>query len=265
MAHSQKHDYESQLFQIEHDLSDHTYIASSPEHICYCGEKVLCTSESKSDLVFDSETLTIFPGQTVSVHIGVIGQLNGYVPVLIQAKTDPQAEVVLEQLQETQRIVEAKCTMLSYTLHTHMSPYSMSLKFSIAFNGLDYPLDYFERTIPQDSIKVSVTFMKCPVGFQHSPVSNSCACLQPLLKYMHNVTCDINTQTIWKATTIWINASYTTNHTQTLAVHQHCPFDYCNHSKHGVDLRDPDQQCAHNRSGVICGGCNRTQSHFGFN
>ena len=262
LVHSQEYGYESQLvdmFQIEHHWSDHSYIASSPEHICYCSKKVLCTSESVSKLLLDSETITTFPGQVVSVSIGVIGQLNGYAPALIQAKTYPQSEVVLGQLQETQRIAEAKCTMLSFTMYTYMSPYSVlyegMLELSIAFNGLDYPLDYFERTIPRDSINISITFMKCPVGFQHSPVSRSCACLQPLFKYIRNVSCDINTQTIWKATTVWINASYTTNDTQALAVHQHCPFDYCNPSKHRIDLRNPDQQCDHNRSGILCGSC----------
>ena len=42
-----------------------------------------------------------------------------------------------------------------------------------------------------------------------------------------------------------------------LAVHQHCPFDYCDPNKHRLDLSYPHQQCAHSRSGILCGGCRR--------
>ena len=45
--------------------------------------------------------------------------------------------------------------------------------------------------------------------------------------YMDSNSCDINTEAVWRTPTLWINASFNTNSTQILAVHQHCPFDYC--------------------------------------
>ena len=92
----------------------------------------------------------------------------------------------------------------------------------------------------------------CPLGFE---LQQSCTCLQQLLQLVNNASCDINTQTVERTATLWMNASYTGNNTQTLAVHQHCPFDYCDPNKLRVDLSSPDQQCAHNRSGILCGGC----------
>ena len=74
---------------------------------------------------------------------------------------------------------------------------------------------------------------------------------------MDNTSCDINTQTVQRTPTLWISASFTVDNTQILAVHQHCPFDYCDPNKHRLDLSYPHQQCAHSQSGILCGGCRR--------
>ena len=107
----------------------------------------------------------------------------------------------------------------------------------------------------------SVTLKSCPLGFQHNQLIGSCTCLQALLHYMDNTSCDINTQTVQRTPTLWINASFTGDSTQILAVHQHCLSDYCDPNKHRLDLSYPHQQCAHNRSGILCGGCHRGLSH----
>ena len=102
---------------------------------------------------------------------------------------------------------------------------------------------------------MNLHFLQCPLGFQLWSSIGSCNCLQPLLMYVSSASCDINTQTVERTATLWMNASYSGNNTQILAVHQHCPFDYCDHNKLRVDLSSPDQQCTHNRAGVLCGGC----------
>ena len=46
---------------------------------------------------------------------------------------------------------------------------------------------------------------------------------------------------------------------QEVVVHDHCPYDYCTVLTEGLvqplSLYYPDQQCAFNRSGILCGGC----------
>ena len=38
--------------------------------------------------------------------------------------------------------------------------------------------------------------------------------------------------------------------------HQHCPFDYCKTNETlSLRLEDQDEQCAFNRTGILCGGC----------
>ena len=262
LAPTNERGYQSRLvdlFQIEHNDSDQTSIASPPQHICYCSESNICTSKMDPFLILENETIFTYPGQLISITIGIIGQMKGFIPALIQAEVDPSTRI--EQFQQTQRIVEAKCTTLFYTLYALTKPNSgvdyNTITFTTAADGLDYSLDYYAQAYMQlqDGIVIPVSFKECPTGFQYSPESKSCACLQPLLKYVLNISCDINTQTVQRTASIWIDAFYTTNHTQILAVHQHCPFDYCKPSKHSLDLDFPDQQCAHNRSGILCGGC----------
>ena len=43
-------------------------------------------------------------------------------------------------------------------------------------------------------------------------------------------------------------------------VHEHCPFDYCRPDSFDLDLKDPDEQCAFNRSGILCRACQNNLS-----
>ena len=38
-------------------------------------------------------------------------------------------------------------------------------------------------------------------------------------------------------------------------MHTPCPLDYCNTAQVSFSLTDPDPQCALNRTGILCGGC----------
>ena len=47
-------------------------------------------------------------------------------------------------------------------------------------------------------------------------------------------------------------------------MHDHCPFDYCSSttgSIQSLDLNYPNQQCAFNRSGILCGACEANYSN----
>ncbi len=52
---------------------------------------------------------------------------------------------------------------------------------------------------------------------------------------------------------IWIEVINTTN--QTGYVVSNCVFDYCVEKPVNISLSNPDELCAYNRSGVLCGEC----------
>ena len=71
----------------------------------------------------------------------------------------------------------------------------------------------------------------------------------------YRINCSISTQKVNRQSSIWINATFG------VLVHEHCPFDYCKPESFDLDLEDPDEQCAFNCSGILCGACQRNLSH----
>ena len=45
------------------------------------------------------------------------------------------------------------------------------------------------------------------------------------------------------------------NHSESLILHPHCPFDYCISHPTSFTVNETDKQCAYDRTGLLCGGC----------
>ena len=244
------------FFEMVINESDLSVISSSPQAMCYCNDTIACTSSSWNNNIY-GPSFTLYPGQSLEVEIAIAGQLNGLVPGLVQAEMKPTSAYV-GNLESTQKINQARCTKLEYTIYSPMQSTTVELQLFIAKTTLNFDdvktMHWGSQPV---SITSSVTLKDCPLGFQHKLSFGFCTCLKALLHYMDNTSCDINTQTVQRTPTLWISASFTVDNTQILAVHQHCPFDYCDPNKHRLDLSYPHQQCAHNRSGILCGGCCR--------
>ena len=113
-------------------------------------------------------------------------------------------------------------------------------------------------------LKITVSLSHCPWGFtdQHNPPF--CDCDPQLVRY--KILCNINNQTIQRVAPVWIGSNISTvaarsirdiNQTtcQGVVVHRHCPYDYCIPKKVNISLNSTDQQCAFNRTGILCGEC----------
>ena len=253
------------LLGLDNNASNPSVIASAPLHMCYCynNQTMTCT-HSGFGQVQDVLSFSIYPGQSLELDIGMTDQMNGLVPGLVEATIDllgNDIDVRIDDVQKTQRINRAECTMFVYTFYTTTVTARIQLILQIA-EGVRVNLDYVDVADAyvndalsfRNRLYIDVKLKGCPLGFHHDPVISSCVCQKAILKYVSS-PCDINTQTVERKATLWMNASYTGNNTQLLAVHEHCPFDYCGHNKLRVDLSDPDQQCANNRAGILCGGC----------
>ena len=97
----------------------------------------------------------------------------------------------------------------------------------------------------------------CPVGFLLT--NSSCTC-HPQLQ-QHGINCNIDTQKVNRPSTMWINVTFVNTSQYGMLVHKHCPFDYCRRNSFDLNLEDPDEQCAFNRSGILCGACQHNLSH----
>ena len=233
-------------------------ISSSPQHICfcYCSTRYLCAINSIAQY-------SVFPGQDFKIPLALAGELMGLVPGQVRAEVLNDSHVSLGALQTLQEVSRAECETLTYTLSLNTLT-NVNKSILLELSALDskglvspiiYEYSYLDETINKTTVspmRIQVILKPCPLGFQ---LQQYCICLQQLFRLIQNASCDINTQTVERTAILWMNASYTGNNSQILAVHEHCPFDYCDHSKLRVDLSDPDQQCANNRAGILCGGC----------
>ena len=129
---------------------------------------------------------------------------------------------------------------------------------------------------------INVTFSKCvcPIGF--SPDQNqilSCVCIcNKVLHYLGLIeNCTSSSESFSKTSNSWIdyvNSSCSNSWTDYVNSSEHsgfvifrishtCPYDYCNSSSLRINLNAPngaDQQCANNRVGKLCGGCQQNYS-----
>ena len=98
------------------------------------------------------------------------------------------------------------------------------------------------------SVTVSIKVKSCPRGFEQ--IDDQCKCDKRLSNRFKGIVCDINADTITtKGSTTWLR--YDEHY---LKVQGNCPLDYCQATS-DISLENPDEQCANNRSGVICGSC----------
>ena len=102
----------------------------------------------------------------------------------------------------------------------------------------------------QRLLLIAVHFLPCPLGFELSQQSTTYVCHSPLQQYTN--TCDIDNEAIQRKGNFWFSYENTS-----LALHSHCPFDYCKAGDKAIQVRisDTDEQCAHNRQGTLCGAC----------
>ena len=251
------------LLGVYNNATNLSVIASTPRHMCYCNSSKtpVCTPFYSTQ----EPSFSLYAGQSLELDLAMAGQLNGLVPGLVEANLyndnyNMDDIVHIDELQRTQRIERAECKRFVYTF-TSMAPgyVTTTLNLHIA-EDVTVPLEYQESQNTYslsflNDLSIDITLKQCPLGFHHNSIMSACTCLTAILKYVNDSSCDINTQTVERMATLWLNASYMGNNTQILAVHEHCPFNYCDDSKLRIDLRNPDQQCSHSRAGILCGGC----------
>ena len=104
---------------------------------------------------------------------------------------------------------------------------------------------------------IEIELLPCPVGFQLS--DGECYCTASLLDFV--IKCSIDTQLLQINPSAWISAINTSHQKHNASshlylMHKHCPFDFCNsRDSFEFSLEEPDAQCHHNRSGILCGEC----------
>ena len=231
-------------------------ISSDPLGVCYCDE-----SNTFPNCFLKAKALESFPGQIFNVSAVAVGQKDGVVPSTVYAIfkiTDTPNSYSLDKLQESQPSGTG-CTNLTFKVYSSTID---TIQIILTVEDPEKPKQPLERTLFSPPL-LSVTLSPCPLGFNLSGTPPKCRCVSRLKE--HGITCDIDTQRISRLTGVWIgyypqnvdNVSALTqaDYPHGILFHQHCPFDYCKPEDVQLLLRYPDEQCAHHRSGTLCGTC----------
>ena len=252
----------SQLHKKHFDLSP---VASNPLRVCMC-------NNSRPECSIIRYNTVAYPGTTIQIPAVAVGQRFGTVPSTVHSKfryklldgTYPK----MKDWQHTQR-VEKQCTNLTYTI---MSPPQVTLTMVMQVENIETPSRYVMFAVAEQAalglrmlihpamyfmdLKINIETLFCPLGFEFHNKSMTCTCDSKLVDY--GINCSIDTQTIQRKSSFWIT---TAEESSGVIVHEHCPFDYCKPESFDLDLEDPDEQCAFNRSGILCGACQQNLSH----
>ena len=236
----------------------HYAIASDPIRICICkGVFPMC---NQTDYPINA-----FPGQIFQIEVVAVGQRMGIVPSVVTTEFSD----VEGRLGKRQAIQGAgrECTALNFAIFSINKSKTLNLKVrDVKFQNLKNLYRLLEGSKYQfltEQFSVSVALQKCPLGFLFNSGSKTCLCLQSI--NLHSgVQCDYSAYKISKSKHKWISATYEHNDTQHYGViiYDQCPYDYCQtQNPLSFHLEFPDDQCAFNRSGVLCGACQTNFSH----
>ena len=222
-----------------------TIVTTEPYKLCPCSRENMNCNVSEH-----SEEIQAYPGETFYVSLAAVGQFNNPSPATIFSEVCLTSHLCIYSknlhigAQQRIQLIGNKCKNIPYTISTAKS--SVVIRISIQRETL---LSDANRS--DSAYTVHVKLLPCPFGFQLSTDPAQCKCTKRLT--LKGVKCDINTHNLHKPLGSWIGAEH--NVTKTILFHSYCPFNYCKNNDTKVSLQNLDEQCAFNRSGILCGAC----------
>ena len=226
----------SETVQSGEDLT--SPIASDPLELCFCYDDKLNCSQLQTD------TLFVRRGQPFTVSVVALGQANGSVPTIIRAQFPTLVSRQTSFLGSGEGIQESgvTCTELQYSLFSSGD----SVDVTVFPNG---PC----RDIGMSSRTIRLSFLPCHLGFLLSGAT--CIC-DPVIQPFTN-SCNAVDGTIERSAgaRFWIGVVREDTNVTGLVTYPYCPFDYCTDRQIRINLNNSDDQCAFNRTGILCGKC----------
>ena len=223
-------------FQNISNITSHgntSVISSDPVRICFCQNNTY-NCETELPPFYRS------PGQSFKLSVVAVDQSTEPIPALIRATFSIKSTAELGTSERTHHISRF-CSSLQYRVFSSNVSENLTLAAQSECNELGTALQ-----------SVLVMLLPCPNGFELA--DGQCICEERLQQLL--ISCDVETYSIERVRNFWVNASYSSNGSyEGLIIHPYCPFDYCQAGPVNFTLSDPDAQCAFNRSGFLCGGC----------
>ncbi len=196
-------------------------------------DPIICLCiDNKPDCSTREKAYTKMSGQAIHLVGTAVDQDNNQKASMITASyTPPSAELAA---QESSVNISSECQNLTYHINTPDDSARLLLQ-------------------AMGRCEITINFeVKCALGFEVD--KDGCKCDERLIgQFGNSVHCDYDTGNFTQKGrngSAWIQY-----HGDKLRVNTHCPLGYCQDKSDIIDLEHPDEQCANNRSGTLCGGC----------
>lgn len=239
------------MYNISQDDNNLSIVTSNPTRVCLCDNSI-------PDCSILMHRVEKFPGEAFEIEAAAIGQRMGVVPSIIIAQS--KNKYIIDKGQDVQSTGK-KCTILQYKVRSLRADEVISLRAQdLGVPKLDITL---QRNLPSNyhvlfqQFSIIITMKNCPIGFVLDRKQLECVC-SPFIKWHKSINCDFVMYSVTRTKELWLNARFEDNTTNyKIIIHNHCPYDYCRSDAGSLNihLERPDEQCAYNRSGVLCGAC----------
>ena len=240
--------------------NDSLGVTSDPTRLCLCADSI-------PNCNLTERNIKVYPGEKFGVSLVGVGQRYGMVETHVRAKLVDQFNMSssyigsdgdLQDIRETKN----ECTMVEYTILSLNKQETFQIT-SWSDGGPIFEPAVLERYPDKlgllfKQLSIQVLLKECPLGFLLDKVECRCVCYTSL--GVLGLSCDSLSYRIHKSKKQWIgevSEHLAAGEDPGVIAHQYCPFDYCRTDEESllVSLEHQDEQCAFNRSGVLCGGC----------
>ena len=221
-----------EIFQSISAIDNETLsISSDPMQVCFCKN-----STPDCTLSLSIQTVT---GRKFTVSVITVSQGNFPVPSSVRVSLD--TTVQLDRVQNIQQTYTS-CTDIHYRVYSAKD----SARLVMYPEGPCRDIGIARR-------EINITLLPCPEGFVKS--GSECICEERLQVFTTN--CSVDDSSIERNhNNFWVEALYVNQTYSGLVIHPvGCPFEYCIDIPIRVTLDNPDVQCDHNHSGILCGSC----------
>ena len=245
-------------------------VASSPTRVCLCGD------DGRPQCLKYKKSFSIYPGKAVTFSAFTVGEFFATVKGDVYAHIlNKSSNTKIPRKWEVQNIGARNCTYrpLTYKLVTNVTNVSETLVLTaqdvVVSNYVDEAKvnaaikkynesNHLPKTLLYLPLFITLNTLECPRGFDNG--LDGCQCAKVFLQHSekYRVSCNIDTQTIERQYSVWIDATNTTT-----SYSKQCPLVYCNSTLVQVKLSNvdgADVQCLHHHTGVLCGECRKNYS-----
>ena len=228
-------------------------VSSDPTRVC------LCDSTGQPQCGVNYTHRQVSPGETFTLSVVLVGENFGTTSGQVVAYFI-NADKIIQTFQPGNRVpINSKyCTDIGYSMFSQYQNGQETMYLASVYSDPKITVFYKVEDPALISVRVDLTIVPCPPGFQLVRYPTTCDCYHTLCDT--DVLCNISDGNgLFSSNgSLWIGYSTTENKT---TCNQYCDVNYCNLTGDWIDiLHDPDSQCAYNRAGRLCGSCKTNYS-----